>query len=127
MVDVRGNKPIVHTMQFVCDECFITATLNRAFKFHMKKHHPIPYVCELCEFTSSELTLRKQHVDTTHMNQKLELYLSRIHQFRCHDCTFTSTHKSTLAMHAKSEAQALHPCHLCGITFAFVPDLESHI
>ena len=76
MVDVHGIKLIIHTMQFVCDQCFITATLNRAFKFHMKKHHPIPYVGELCEFTSSELALLKQHVDTPHMNQKLELNLN---------------------------------------------------
>ena len=87
-------------MQFPCDQCPITATLNRALKSHMKKQHTVPYVCELCEFTSSELAVIKQHFDITHMNQKLEHNLSRLQQFCCHDCKFTSTNKSNLAMHA---------------------------
>ena len=103
MINYHGIKPIIQTMQFNCDQCPFTATLNRALKTHMKKHHPPTYICEMCEFTAFDPTIMNHHVHSTHMTQKPKLNLTRLQEFRCHDCTFTSTHETTLEDHVNDK------------------------
>ena len=53
-------------------------------------------------------------------------------KLKCDQCPFTSASQFSHTLHKEQnhpqpEAQILHPCHLCGMTFAIVSDLESHI
>ena len=152
---LKQHMNCVHKMgdsKFKCEECPYTSFLKGSLKSHIERVHENKknYSCEQCPFASYHKASLNLHINDVHKKIRnhacedcgtkflrkgsLKRHMASVHkiggrQFKCEQCTFTSTHKSVVKTHIEGVHDKLKSnlCEVCGFAASQKTTLKKHM
>ena len=100
---------------FPCNKCNRKFTYKDTLEQHIKlKHNTKMYLCDQCDYESTDEKTMTTHTDVLHKNG-----------YSCEYCDFESEEKEKLTIHKKENHEL--PCEYCETEFVTESSLNLHI